>query len=168
MIRWYAVHTHALAEEKARYHLENQGFTVYVPRFLKQRRHARRTDWIKAPLFPRYLFVAMDTAKARWRAINSTLGVAYLVANGTAAPLPVPAEVIDGIRAREDENGLVALDQAARFKRGEPVRITEGAFGDHVGLFDGIDDKHRVRVLLSLMGRQVRLRLSEGMVGQLA
>ncbi|CCQ75522.1 transcription termination/antitermination protein NusG [Magnetospira sp. QH-2] len=166
MIQWYAVHTQPMAEEKARFNLENQGFTVYVPRFLKKRRHARRVDWVKSPLFPRYLFVAMDTAKARWRAINSTLGVAYLVGNNETAPLPVPEVIIDGIRAREGDDGLVSLETHPGFKPGEELRITEGPFADHVGLFDGTDEKKRILILLSVMGRQVRLKLSEEMIGQ--
>ena len=60
---WYAVHTHAGAETKAVWHLENQGFSVYLPRYLRRRRHARKVDWVPTPLFPRYLFVFMDVAK---------------------------------------------------------------------------------------------------------
>ena len=160
MIRWYAVHTQAMAETKARLNLERQGFSVYLPQFLKKRRHARKTDWVKAPLFPRYLFVAMDVAQTRWRAINSTFGVSHLVANGSD-PLAVPEAVIDAIREREGEDGLIALGTSTMsFKKGEAVQITDGSFKDLVGLFDGADDKNRVFVLLDLLGRQVKARLS--------
>ena len=32
--------------------LERQGFRTYLPRYRRERRHARRRDIIKAPLFP--------------------------------------------------------------------------------------------------------------------
>ena len=38
--------------------------TTYLPRYLKRRRHARRVDIVAAPLFPRYLFVAIDMTDA--------------------------------------------------------------------------------------------------------
>jgi len=79
MQQWYAVHTQASAEQKADFHLRNQGFEVYLPSYRKQRRHARRVDWIKAPLFPRYLFVRMDIETTPWRRIHSTIGVSYLL-----------------------------------------------------------------------------------------
>ena len=69
---WYAVHTHAGAESRAVWHLERQGFAAYLPQYSKRRRHARRTEWVRAPLFPRYLFVWVDIAKQRWQAIQST------------------------------------------------------------------------------------------------
>ena len=57
---WYVAQTHPRAEMKASQHLGRQGFEVYLPRYLKKRRHARRTDTIAAPLYPGYLFVAID------------------------------------------------------------------------------------------------------------
>ena len=57
---WYVVQVHAHAETKAQMHLTRQGFETYVPRYLKRRRHARRTDTVAAPLYPAYLFVRFD------------------------------------------------------------------------------------------------------------
>lgn len=105
-MNWYVVQTHARAERKAAFHLERQGFTVYLPQYLKRWRHARKTEMRRAPLFPRYLFVTMDMAQARWRAIRSTIGVSALVCNGER-PAPVPrysretqaAEMIEAFEA---------------------------------------------------------------------
>ena len=73
---WYVVQTHPHAEAKAASHLERQGYSIYLPRYLKRRRHARRIEIVAAPLFPRYLFVAIDPLTQRWRSIQSTIGVA--------------------------------------------------------------------------------------------
>src|SRR5262249_2851497 len=79
--RWFVAHTHPHAEGKATAHLNRQGFEIYFPRYLKRRRHARRIESITAPLFPRYLFVAIDVNVQRWRSIYSTVGVSRLVCN---------------------------------------------------------------------------------------
>ena len=80
--RWYVAQTHPHAETKAAGHLMRQGFAVYLPRHLKRRRHARRVENVPAPLFPRYLFIAVDMATQRWRSIHSTIGVTRMVCNG--------------------------------------------------------------------------------------
>ena len=77
--RWYVVQTHINSESKAAANLSRQGFFVYLPRYLKRRSHARKVDVAPRPLFPRYLFVAIDVASQRWRAIQSTLGVSHLI-----------------------------------------------------------------------------------------
>ena len=73
--RWYVTQTRPHAETKAAEHLRRQGFAVYLPRYLKQRRHARRVERAAAPLFPRYVFVSIDLATQRWLSIDSTIGV---------------------------------------------------------------------------------------------
>jgi transcriptional antiterminator RfaH len=96
----------------------------------------------------------------RWRSIHSTIGVARLVCNGDD-PVPVADEVIETLRAREDEQGFVTLRQRPRFAVGEKVRVLDGVFADCLGLFDGMKDSDRVAVLLDLLGRKVRLVLDE-------
>jgi transcriptional antiterminator RfaH len=154
---WHVVHTHAQAEAKAAVHLARQGYEIYLPRYLKRRRHARRIDTVPAPLFPRYCFVAIDRLTQRWRSVCSTVGVTHLVCNGDE-PAAVPDRVIDEIRQREDERGFVRLDQA-RFTPGDKVRIVGGAFLDCVGLFQDMADRERVTVLLELLGRKVKVTL---------
>jgi transcriptional antiterminator RfaH len=152
------VNTHARGEETARCHLARQGFTAFLPQYLKRRRHARRTDWIRAPLFPRYLFVAMDVAATRWRAISSSFGVSHLICNGEF-PTPVPHGIIEDIQFRLGGDGLVEMKTEIPFKKGEVVRVTSGAMASQIGLFDCADDGDRVILLLDLMGRQVRVKL---------
>jgi transcriptional antiterminator RfaH len=155
---WCAVQTHARAEDKAAFHLRRQGYEVFLPKHLKRRKHARRIDWVPAPLFPRYLFVAVDPAATRWWSIHSTVGVSSLVCFGKV-PAAVPAGIIAEIEARQDENGLVKLRAADGFKRGDRVRIIDGPLNDLEGLFDGASDEARVTILLDLMGRQVKVRV---------
>lgn len=155
---WYVVRTHAHSERKALEHLRRQGFTAYLPQYLKQRRHARKVEKVAAPLFPRYLFVSIDTARERWRSIMSTIGIADLIRQG-GDPLPVPEGVIDGIRAREGDGGLIAMQAEAPFQPGDSVQITQGPMTSQVGWFEGLSDQERVIVLLDLLGRKLRVEL---------
>jgi transcriptional antiterminator RfaH len=156
--RWYVAQTRPHAEAKASLHLRRQGFAIYLPRYLKQRRHARRVEKIAAPLFPGYLFVSIDMAAQQWLSIDSTIGVARLVRDGER-PAPVPQVVIDALVTREDANGFVQLDRRSRFSPGDKIRVVGGAFCDCYGLYDGMSARERVAILLDLLGRQVRVVL---------
>jgi transcriptional antiterminator RfaH len=155
---WYVAQTHIHAESKATFHLNRQGFQVYLPRYLKKRRHARRVETVAAPLFPRYLFVSVDTANQRWHAIRSTIGITRLVTRGNL-PADVPPSIIEGLKRREDANGLIPLEQRPRFASGDKIRVREGAFCDALGLFEGMSGQERVAILLDLLGRKVRVVL---------
>jgi transcriptional antiterminator RfaH len=161
--RWYVVQTHPRAEGKATWHLQRQGFATYLPRYLKRRRHARRTEAVIAPMFPRYLFVAVDVTSQRWLSIHSTIGVTRLVCNGDR-PAAVPAAVFDALKLREDANGLIQLDHKPRFLPGDKVCVLGGAFRDCLGLYDGMTNNERVTILLELLGRKVRVNLDSAVL----
>jgi transcriptional antiterminator RfaH len=158
-MRWYVVQTHVHAETKAAAHLMRQGYSIYLPRYLKRRRHARRVEMVAAPLFPRYLFVAIDQLAQRWRAIQSTIGVTHLVRNGDE-PAVVPARVVDELRGREDEHGLIRVEVRPQLAPGDKVRVADGVFSACFGLFETMADNERVAILLDLLGRKVRVTLN--------
>ena len=61
------------------------------------------------------------------------------------------------IRAREGEQGFVRLGLPAGLKPGSAVRLVDGVFAEYRGVFERIADDRRVSVLLSLLGREVRV-----------
>ncbi len=161
--RWFVVQTQVNGEAKAAQNLRQQGYDIYLPRYLKRRRHARKVDFTAKPLFPRYMFVAIDMATQRWRSIQSTFGVSRLVCNGDE-PAAVPAGVVDALKQREDEKGFVKMDLRPSFAPGDKVRVLAGAFMDSAGLFNGMADHDRVSILLDMLGRKVRVLLDADMV----
>ena len=158
MNSWFVVHTQPNGEQKAVFHLLRQGFATYLPRYLRRRKHARQTTWVPRPLFPRYLFVSLDLAHARWRSINSTVGVSHLICEGPH-PVAMPEGIVEEIRARENEQGMIPIQTATTFRPGQPIQITNGAFDSYTGLFECASEHERVTVLLELLGRQVRVRV---------
>lgn len=151
--RWYVVVTQPNNEARARENLERQGFSVYLPRYRRTRKHARKTESVLRPLFPRYLFVGLDLARDRWRSVQSTLGVQSLVTSGDR-PSEVPEAVIAAIQEREGEDGLVQIS-APPLPKGAKVRVLDGIFEDAVGVFERVAGEQRVAVLLQLLGREV-------------
>lgn len=156
MKAWYCAYTQPRMEFWARANLWERGFAVYLPVYRKRRSHARKVDWVSAPLFPRYLFVEADLAADGRRAIASAPGVAEFVAFGDR-PAEVPPAVIAELKAREGSDGHI--DVRPHFTPGERVVVSHGALLSQAGLFECMDDERRVVVLLTLLGRQVRVRL---------
>src|SRR3546814_492538 len=117
-MRWHAVQTKPGQEDKAAFNLRRQGYGVYLPKYARLRRHARRVERVARPLFSGYLFVAVDAGRQGWRAINSTLGVARVVA-AADAPIAVPEAVIEGLRARKGKDGCVRLEPQRHLKNGD-------------------------------------------------
>ena len=163
MTAWCAVQTHVRAEDKAAFHLQRQGYSVFLPKHMKRRKHARRIDWVPAPMFPRYLFVSIDPQTTQWSSIRSTIGVGDLVRFGNR-PAAVPMGIISEIMARQDDKGLVKAHIGCPFKVGDRVKIIEGPLSDLEGLFDCATDEERITVLLNLMGREVKVRVPMEMV----
>lgn len=159
MKNWCVVHTQPSKETLALQHLLAQGFKAYLPRYKKTRRHARKTDTVLAPLFPRYLFVALDLEVDRWRCVNGTRGVSYILTLDER-PLIIQENIIEILKSKEDEKGLVPVESITLFLKGDKVRILEGAFEGYTAVFEKMNDKARVQVLLNFLGRETKVAVS--------
>lgn len=158
MKSWYAVRSKPHMELWARSNLWERDLEVYLPQYLKLVRHARRHKRVPRPLFPGYLFVRADLELGEHRAIGTAPGVLSIVSFGSRVPA-VPDKVIAEISSRESEDGFIRLDEASSFKRGDELELHCGPFADHIGVFEMVSDEKRVVLLLSLLGRQVRVRV---------
>ena len=159
MRRWYVINTQPNAEDRALWHLRNQGYECFLPRLRRLRTHARATMAVVEPLFPRYLFAFFDAATTRWRAVNGTRGVVALLTDG-CSPLPVPKGVVEDLIGEADVQGVASSAVLARLWKGRKVRIGEGAFAGQIGEVDFCPPgSARVSVLLSLLGRVTALQM---------
>lgn len=159
MKQWFVVYTQPQKEMLAQQHLKEQGFEVYVPRFKKTRRHARKVDQVLSPLFPRYVFVSLDISKDAWRCVNGTRGVSYIITQDNH-PIPIATDIIEQLKEQEDQSGLVPVESLSLFKAGDWVEITEGPFKGQTAMFDKMTDKDRVQLLLHFLGRDMKISVS--------
>jgi len=154
--RWFLAHTLPKSEWKAELHLGAQGFRTFQPQIQKTVRHARQLRTVRAPLFPRYLFVILDLERDRWLSVRSTVGVSSLFSNRDGRPVAVPIGIVESLIERTDDS-LTRLDND--LVKGQQVRILAGPFVDFIGTLDRLNAAGRVRVLLQLMGTAVPVAL---------
>jgi transcription elongation factor/antiterminator RfaH len=154
--RWYLVHTLPHSERRAVLHLGAQGFRTHFPTIEKTIRHARQLRTIRAPLFPRYLFLTLDLGRDRWLSVWGTVGVSSLF-TCEGRPVPVPAGIVETLIENSDEANLALF--ASGLETGQSVRILSGPFANFVGTLERLDAAGRVRVLLDMMGTAVPVAL---------
>jgi transcriptional antiterminator RfaH len=161
MSYWCAAQLDAHHVRLALYCLEKiEGYTVYAPRLREIRTIRRRKVERRPLLFVNYAFVLI--VEQWWKARYSP-GVVRVILDGDR-PARVPEAIIAELKQRE-RNGLIELIKPLRFKPGDPVKVTRGAFTGHLGLYDGQAPHERVAVLLALLGGRVRVELPEAGIG---
>jgi transcriptional antiterminator NusG len=162
---WYVVHSYSGYENKVKKNLEhriesmnmqNKIFQVVVPTEEEieiKEGHRRRT---KKRVFPGYILVQMILDEESWYVVRNTPGVTGFVSAGSK-PAPLRSDEADKIFKRmEAEAPKIKIS----FREGQTVRIIDGPFVDFMGTVEELDlDKGKVRVLLSLFGRETPVEL---------
>ena len=89
---WLLIYTKARQEKRAKKNLENQGYEIFLPMIVYESESQNKPATMET-MFPRYLFVKINTEKDNWINIKSTRGVSHLVTFGQRTG-KVPNEVI--------------------------------------------------------------------------
>ena len=153
MSEWYLVYCKARQEDAAAKALEEQGYIVYLPKLKVRKRRASGVIHVEEPLFPRYLFVAVEGEEQSIGPVQYTRGVQNLVKFGTVI-LPIPERIVLDLKEEEDpDTGFHRLELPG-LELGDAVHIRSGAFAGMEGIFQARSGKHRVVVLLSILGQQ--------------
>lgn len=151
--KWIVVNSQPNRERLAVDQLTNQSYKTYCPMIRRRIRHARQMRDVLRPLFPGYLFVAIDPARERWRPILSTLGVRTIIRNGDTPSLVDP-ELISALRAREV--GGAVIKPETRYQIGDEVKMSGGPFDGLIARIVAMDERDRLTVLLDLLGGKIR------------
>lgn len=163
MVRWHLVlcrpNQHHIAERT----LSRLGCEVFLPRQQARRRWRGRVLQELRPVFPGYLFVGVDPASSLWQPIRTAQGVSRIVGFSERGPATVPPEVVAGLMARCDGDGILSPVEED-FAVGDHIRVVGGPFADFVARIDRIDPKQRLHVLLELLGRPTRVVLDPTLV----
>ncbi len=159
---WYLVYTKPRQEALAQANLVRQGYGVYLPKVRQMRRRRGRQETVVEPLFPRYLFICLDTQNDNWGPIRSTFGVASLVRFGSE-PAQVPDELVVHLKAQEGQEGLHVWAEP-KIKVGDRVRVAEGPLKNYEGILLANTGQERVMLLLEILGKEVRTHLETGQI----
>lgn len=135
-------------------HLKRQGFQTFLP--MDEETQQRNGKFVTAtrPLFPGYIFVALDVTQGLWRRVNSTNGITRLVSFGKE-PAAVPPDLVSQIMLRCDASGRLLPPDL--LEPGDQVTLTKGPFANFVAEVEKIAPDQRVWVLMDIMGRQTRV-----------
>jgi len=162
---WFVVHTYSGYEERVKRNLEQRVksmdtgdkiFQVVVPteEEIEVKDGQRRT--VTKKILPGYVLVQMKMSDQSWNVVRNTPGVTGFVSSGSK---PVPL--------REEEVSQILKQMAAEapkvkvgLRQGQSIRVIDGPFIDFVGIVDEVSaGKGKVRVLLSLFGRETSVEL---------
>lgn len=153
---WYLIYTKPRQEKTALENLQRQQFDCFLPMATVRKR--QRMQWVHnmEPMFPRYLFIHLNTQSDNWSPIRSTLGVAHLVRFG-GAPAQIPDALIEVLHEKEKQ--LSSTDLRPTFSCGDSVKVLDGVMAGYQGIFEAKNGGDRVNILLEMAGRYTCLQL---------
>ena len=162
---WYVVHTYSGYEERVKKNLEQrikymdsggEISDVVIPTEVEIEVKDGQRRNVNKKILPGYILVQMELSDQSWNIVRNTPGVTGFVGSGNK-PTPLEeGEVSQILKQMEAEAPRVRVG----FRKGQSVRVTSGPFIDFVGVVDEISaDKGKVKVLLSLFGRETPVEL---------
>ena len=162
---WILVYTKAKEEQRAKKNLQNQGFEIFLPMIAFAKLNQSKPTTLKA-MFPRYLFVKINTELDKWTRIKSTRGVSHLVVFGQRFA-EIPHQVIAHLKSGADENDIFKQKVTRqKFQKGDKLVIEKGIFKDKEATFLSKKSKERVRILLKLVNHLITADLPASDVGE--
>ena len=165
--RWYVAHTYSGYENKVKANLEkiieNRGLQdvimdIRIP--VETVREENGTDEegnavvkeVENKIFPGYVLVKMKMSDATWHVVRNIRGVTGFVGPGSK-PVPLTDEEVAaiGVEVRQ-----IHLD----YEVGDSVTVKSGPLKGYIGTVEEIsDDLKKIKVLVSMFGRETPLEL---------
>ena len=172
---WYVVHSYAGYENKVKANLESRIqslnmedyiFQIEVPtEEVMEVKGGKRQAVVRKKL-PGYLFVRMDLTDESWSAVRNTPGVTGFVGQ-TSRPTPLTVdEVVKQLAPPKQKTGVAT--KAVDFEVGESITVTDGPFATLPATINEINlDNQKLKVLVSIFGRETPVELSFNQVAKL-
>jgi transcription termination/antitermination protein NusG len=170
-LKWYVVHTYSGFEEKAKASLidraksENQDGKfgeIYIPHTVSETvNKAGKKRSVSRTSFPGYIIVQMHLDDESMHTVKSTPKITGFVGN---AKHPKPLRDHEVLRLTSPESVVPETTREAEnlvhFAKGESVKVMDGPFSNFDGIIDEVrPDKSKVRVLVSIFGRETPVEL---------
>ncbi|OIP49489.1 MAG: transcription termination/antitermination protein NusG [Deltaproteobacteria bacterium CG23_combo_of_CG06-09_8_20_14_all_60_8] len=165
--QWYILHTYSGFEEQVKTAMlerikqlgQEESFgEILVPteQVVEMVKGAKKTSARK--FFPGYILLNVDLNDETWHTVRGTPKVTGFVGNDLH-PEPLPDEdamkIIGRIR-----DGAMKPKPKVSYEVGDVVRVVDGPFANFQGVVDNVNpDKGRVRVMVSIFGRETPVEL---------
>ena len=152
--RWFLAQLKPNAVQIAERNLRRQGFDTFLPKAeITTQRNGRFATKLQ-PLFPGYIFVALDLAGGHWRTVNSTQGITRLVSFGKM-PAGVPDEIMMLLIDNCETTGILTPPEAPQV--GDTIKISSGPFSQFIAEVLEVRSDQRVWILLDVMGARTKV-----------
>jgi transcriptional antiterminator NusG len=174
---WYVVHSYAGYENKVKTNLESRIasldmedyiFQVEVPtEEVTEVKNGKRQQ-VQRKVFPGYILVRMELNDESWGAVRNTPGVTGFV-GATSRPSPLTVDevvkiLVPATQKKEARPTVKVVD----FEVGESVTVMDGPFATLPATISEISpDAQKVKVLVSIFGRETPVELSFSQVSKI-
>jgi transcriptional antiterminator NusG len=174
-VKWYVIHTYSGYENKVKDNLQrridsmgmrDRIFHVHVPTEEELEFKDGKKKTVMRKIYPGYVFVEMILTEESWYVVRNTSGVTGFVSPG-AKPVPLPDDEVRRIKQ------LMGMEAPTRVKLdlavGQAIKVTHGPFQDLHGVVEEVSpEREKVRVLISIFGRETPVELDFGQVEKLS
>lgn len=155
--QWYALYVQPRKEKTVYRELQKRDYESYLPLRKETHKWADRKKQVEVPLFTSYVFVKIEE-HAQWEVLQVPGAVKFIWFGGRAVPIPeYQIESIKILIERELEFEL--MPQVIR--KGDLVRIAEGAFEGLVGRVEYDNDKTKFRISITAVGMDIMLDINK-------
>jgi transcription termination/antitermination protein NusG len=175
--KWYVVNTYSGHENKVRTTMERRieslglgrhfGEIAIPTESVIEIKNGKKVPTIQRQ-FPGYLLINMDMNENTWQLVRQTPGVTQIVGSGDK-PTPLSRAEVErllhpGEAAEQREKVKTTVD----YQIGETVKVIGGPLSDFTGSISDINvDQSRLKVLVSIFGRETPVELSFNQVAKL-
>ena len=173
--RWYVVHTYSGYENRVKsdleHRIETMGmqdriFDIEIPmERVTEIKEGGKRETKDSKIFPGYVLVRMEMDDDAWTCVRNTPGVTgFLGGNGKPAPL-----------SRDEYNKIMKRTSREAPKKtstnlevGQAVKVTHGPLAEFDGtISEGMPDAGKVKVMVSIFGRETPVELSFDQVAKI-
>ncbi|MDR0325566.1 MAG: transcription termination/antitermination protein NusG [Oscillospiraceae bacterium] len=160
--KWYVVHTYSGYEKKVAATIEKTVenrrlhdliLEISVPtEEVTEITADNKKKTVERKIFPGYVLVKMVMSDESWHAVRNTRGVTGFVGPGSK-PVPLTEAEVSAL-------GMEKHEIIVPYAVGDSVKINDGPLNTFIGAVEEIElEKNRVRVVISLFGRETPVEL---------
>jgi transcriptional antiterminator NusG len=141
--------------------LRDKIFDIKVPTEVEVRTRAGKRQEVKRKVYPGYVFIDMILDDTTWYLVKSTTGVTGFVSSGNK-PVPIQEKELQAILQTAE---TAAQRPKVQWSKNDLVRVVAGPFAGLEGKIEEVNiDKEKLKVLISIFGRETPVELDFGQV----
>ena len=160
--KWYVIHTYSGYENAVKTSIEKfvngRGMEDMILRMeipvetVKEVSESGEAKEVERKVFPGYVLVKMILTDESWHLVRNVRGVTGFVGSANK-PVPLTDEEIAAL-------GVEKQNVEVKFDVGSNVKVVDGPLDGFMGVVDEVEvDKRRVRVIVSMFGRETPVDL---------